>query len=88
LKDVSLRLFAEHGSKQTINELRYQDKELVDVLLQFTRARERRAPASFWRKNLDVMDATIQLFGKVDAVLAQLYSVEGATRTRGESVVV
>ena len=40
----------------------YQDKELVDVLLQFTRARDRRASPNFWAKNLDVMDATIDLF--------------------------
>lgn len=56
-----LRIFSEH-SKKSENQLTYQDKELVDVLTEFTRARERRVPITFWKRNLEVMDSTINLF--------------------------
>jgi len=88
LKNVSLRLFSEFGNKKTANELRYQDKELVDVLMQFTRARERRAPASFWRTNFEVMEATVALFAKVEAVLNHLYELRGAGAKSQDAVVV
>jgi hypothetical protein len=56
-----LQIFSEH-SKKTSNQLTYQDKQLVDVLLEFTRARERSLSLTFWQRNLDVMNATIALF--------------------------
>jgi hypothetical protein len=56
-----LQIFSEH-TKKSDNQLVYQDKELVDVLVEFTRARERSLPLAFWQKNLDVMNATIALF--------------------------
>lgn len=58
---TELRIFSEHAKKRE-NQLTYQDKGLVDVLVEFTRARERSVPMAFWVKNLDVMDATIELF--------------------------
>jgi len=42
LANAELRIFSEHG-KKTENELSFRDKELVEVLTEFTRARERRA---------------------------------------------
>ena len=48
-----LQIFAEHTKKGS-NKLTYQDKELVDVLTEFTRARARSLSLSFWQKNLDV----------------------------------
>jgi hypothetical protein len=72
LRDVSLRFFSEH-SRRKENRLDYQDKQLADVLLEFTRARDRRAPAQFWYKNLEVMDATIQLFVSTCDFLKTLY---------------
>lgn len=56
-----LQIFSEYAKKSN-NQLTYRDKELVDVLLGFTRARERRLPTTFWQKNLELMDATIELF--------------------------
>lgn len=60
LQDTVLQIFSEHGRKRD-NQLIYQDKELVDLLFEFTRARERKVSLSFWRRNLSVMDATIDL---------------------------
>jgi len=66
-----LRIFSEH-TKKSENQLTYRDKELVDVLLEFTRARERRVPLSFWKKNLAVMDAAILLFQRTNEFLKAL----------------
>ena len=73
LQKVSLRFFSEHTRRRD-NQLIYQDKELVDVLLAFTRARDRRAPSRFWHKNLQVMDALIELFKSTGAFLNLLHS--------------
>lgn len=59
--DPSLTIFSEH-SKKSANQLTYRDKELVDVLTEFTRARDRQVPSGFWQRNLEVMDRTIALF--------------------------
>jgi hypothetical protein len=72
-----LRIFSEHAKKSE-NQLMYRDKELVDVLLGFTRARERRVSLSFWKKNLAVMDAAILLFQRTNEFLKVL----GARRPR------
>jgi hypothetical protein len=73
LQKVSLRFFSEHSRKRD-NQLIYQDKELVDVLLAFTRARDRRAPSRFWHKNAQVMDALIELFKSTGEFLKVLHS--------------
>src|SRR6185436_565755 len=71
-REAELRIFSEHARKRE-NQLNYQDKELVGVLLEFTRARERKVAPGFWRKNLDVMDCTIRLFGATDNFLRLLH---------------
>jgi hypothetical protein len=60
IKKATLTIFSEHQRKSQ-NILSFQDKELVDLLFEFTRARERQVPLSFWERNLDVMDASINL---------------------------
>lgn len=71
-----LRIFAQH-TKKSENQLTYRDKELVDVLLEFTRARERRVSLSFWQKNLEVMDAMIRLFQRTNEFLKLLVDARG-----------
>ncbi|MCL4849385.1 MAG: hypothetical protein KJ066_22765 [Acidobacteria bacterium] len=66
-----LRIFSEH-TRRSENQLTYRDKELVDVLLEFTRARERRVSLSFWKGNLAVMDAAIALFQRTNDFLKVL----------------
>ena len=72
-----LQIFSEH-TKKSGNQLTYQDKELVDVLMEFTRARERSLSLSFWQKNLDVMNATICLFEHSSEFLKVLAGARGA----------
>ncbi len=73
LQNASVRIFVEHGKRRE-DRLTYQDKELVNVLLEFTRARYRKAPSRFWQKNLDVMDATIALFARTSSFLKMLHA--------------
>lgn len=68
-----LQIFSEHA-KKTSNQLTYQDKQLVDVLLEFTRARERSLSLTFWQRNLDVMNATITLFERTSDLVKLLAS--------------
>lgn len=72
-----LQIFSEH-TKKSSNQLTYKDKELVDVLMEFTRARERSLSISFWQKNLDVMNATISLFERTNEFVKMLASTRAA----------
>lgn len=51
-----LRLFREH-SRRREPALEYEDRELVGLLEDFTRAQERPVPVGFWEKNYEVMQA-------------------------------
>lgn len=67
LSGVTLRarrmtLFPEYKrSGSTRAELDYEDRELVDVLTQFTRTKERWVGLSFWEKNIAVLARTAEL---------------------------
>lgn len=77
--DASLTIFSEH-SKKSANQLTYRDKELVNVLTEFTRARDRQVPSGFWQRNLDVMDRTIELFEATNRFVKELHrakSIDG-----------
>lgn len=76
LKATRLRLFSPH-SKKTDNMLEYEDQEIVDILTRFTRAPEMAVPISFWRKNLEVMQATREL---VNGTLRHLVALRAATQ--------
>jgi hypothetical protein len=71
LQEAKMRIFSEHTRKKQ-NVLIYQDKELVDLLFEFTRARERQVSLQFWEKNLEVMDATIELCDATGDFLTEL----------------
>ena len=71
VKGAALSIFSEYTKKKN-NRLVYKDKELVDVLTEFTRARQRQIPSRFWSSNLNVMDATISLFESTNEFLKHL----------------
>ncbi len=73
LQGAELRIFSEHTRKKE-NRLRYPDEELVDILKEFTRAREQRPSERFWQQNLHVMDATIALFRRTSDFIKVLHS--------------
>lgn len=72
LMQITLRTFSEYTKKKE-NQLRFQDKELVDVLTEFTRTNEHKISPSFWQKNLEVLAATKVLFEQTAISLKQLY---------------
>lgn len=61
LRKVRLQLFSRHGSKKNRNEVRFEDQELVDLLTEFTRTGHRVTPPAFWKRNLDTMQASLDL---------------------------
>jgi hypothetical protein len=61
LKEIKLRTFSEF-TKKTQNSLKFTDKELIDVLMEFTRTNYHKITPMFWQKNLDVLIATKLLF--------------------------
>lgn len=74
IKDVNLRIFSEYGSKNSANRLTYKDKELVDVLMEFTRTSEEIVKESYWKKNLDTMKLTVELLRETANTLRELKS--------------
>jgi hypothetical protein len=72
IQKPELLIFSEFGQKKN-NKLSYHDKELVDILTKFTRAREQRVSDHFWQQNLKVMDAAIELFKKTSTFLKILH---------------
>ena len=71
VQGASLLIFSEY-TKRKNNQLVYNDKELVDILVEFTRARQRQIPSRFWSANLDVMNKTIDLFRAASGFLKLL----------------
>ena len=61
IQNASLRIFSEYGAKSNSNRLEYKDKELVEVLMEFTRTSEEVVSDNFWYKNAKVIENTIEL---------------------------
>lgn len=78
LKARSLRLFRKYGTKKAGNELDYEDKELVEVLTQFTRAEESTVGPDFWIHNRDVMQNAADLASTTAHALKTLLAYAGA----------
>lgn len=70
IRPKKLRLFTEFTSKGNIFE--YEDKELIETLIEFTRAGENYVSFDFWRRNLDVMLKTLSLLEGVSSSLKSL----------------
>ncbi len=69
IKNANIRIFSEHGSKTDSNRLDYKDKELVDVLMVFTRTSDEIVSNEFWEKNTFVIDNTIKLLNETASVI-------------------
>lgn len=75
LREAKMRIFS-YYTKKSQNVLLYQDKELADLLFEFSRPREREVSLQFWERNLDVMDATIELCDATGGFLSKLLVAE------------
>lgn len=70
--DFNLRIFSEFTNKKN-NKLNYTDKDLVEVLTEFTRTNEHRLSPSFWHKNVIVMEKTVEVFKQTGEFLKLVY---------------
>lgn len=70
IKDASLRIFSEFGSKS--NRLEYRDKELVDILMEFTRTSEEVVSTAFWEKNISVIERACDVLDSTAMTLRAL----------------
>lgn len=71
-QESTLTLFSEFTNKKN-NTLDFSDKELVDVLLDFTRTNLTSVPTGFWDRNLVVMESATELLEKTCEFLKMLY---------------
>lgn len=71
LVHTELRFFSEYGSGK--NVLTYNDKKLIELLLAFTRARQRPIPTDFWEKNIQVMENLISLVKATNKIIKEIY---------------
>lgn len=61
LKDVRIRIFSEFSGRTNPNTFTFADKPLVDVLMEFSRTSEEVVDRSFWSRNADVMECTVEM---------------------------
>ena len=72
LGTLRLRLFSEYSPRKNEEGFVYEDKALVEVLTEFTRAGEKSVSPQFWNRNLAVMESTIDLLDSTSAALKLL----------------
>lgn len=77
-----LLLFQAHGRGRG-DAFDYEDRELVEVLQQFTRAPERAVSAEFWQRNLEVLEATAALTASMRQALQLLAKAVEPGHTAG-----
>jgi hypothetical protein len=75
-----LLLFRPHGSSKKSDAFDYEDRELVEVLQQFTRAPERSVSTEFWHRNLEVLEATAALTSSMRQALELLATITRPSR--------
>jgi hypothetical protein len=68
LMEARLRFFAEHKGKNP-NALDFKDKELVEVLMEFTRTSEELVSVEFWQKNSSVIEGTFKVVDETSKLL-------------------
>jgi len=70
-KAKKLRLFPEFTNRKT-NLVDFEDRELVEILTQFSRTSEHTVTPVFWKKNLMVIEKTIELLKQLKLALVAI----------------
>jgi hypothetical protein len=73
-----LTLFPPYGRRKSYIHFEYEDREMVQVLSELTRAPEATVPLEFWKKNEVVMDRLEALLAATEQALWLLNSVRSA----------
>lgn len=70
----NMTMFLAYSARKSKQQsMTYQDKELFDLMLGFTRSKEEEYPKEFWQKNLSVMKSAVKLLKRVQEVLVLLF---------------
>lgn len=73
-----LTLFPPYGRRKSYIHFEYEDREMVQVLSELTRAPEATVPLEFWRKNEVVMERLEALLAATEQALWILNRVRSA----------
>jgi hypothetical protein len=74
-KATKLRLFPEYGSKsKKKTNVDFEDRDLIELLTQFSRTVEHTVTPVFWQKNLAVMESTVALLKQFKIALLSILS--------------
>lgn len=79
-KATKLLLFPEFTSRKG-NQLDYEDRELVEIMTQFSRTTEHTVTPVFWQKNLAVMENTVALLKQLKTALFAILSDQKGIKT-------
>jgi hypothetical protein len=79
LQNVRLRIFSEHGSKKKSNTMEFQDKQLVDLLMEFTRTAEEIVSEQFWEKNAGVIECTATMIREISGFLKACFETKAGS---------
>ncbi len=69
-----LRIFSDFKSKKNIFE--YEDKDLIDILTEFTRSEEEYVSLDFWERNYEIMKSSIELLKAIKSSLISINNSE------------
>lgn len=78
VKARRLTLLPAHGRRKTIVPFDYEDREMVEILTELTRAPEVAVPFDFWKKNAVVMESFEKLLKSTEDALWALNSAQGS----------
>jgi hypothetical protein len=78
LGTITLRLFPEYVARNAEETMDYEDRALVELLTDFTRVSEKSVSPQFWKRNIAVMEGTIELLSRTGSAL-KLLSKASAT---------
>lgn len=82
LQTKRLLLFGPYQPRGSGSVFEYEDQELVEVLMRFSRAPETSLPMAFWQRNARVMKELVRLLRAVGEALILLQAAAGRTAAR------
>ncbi|WP_156860509.1 hypothetical protein [Thermus islandicus] len=77
VKARRLTLLPAHGRRKSTVAFDYEDREMVEILTELTRAPEVAVPFDFWKKNADVMESFEKLLASTEDALWALNRARG-----------
>jgi hypothetical protein len=80
LGTITLRLFPEYVARNAEETMDYEDRALVELLTDFTRVSEKSVSPQFWKRNIAVMEGTIELLSRTSSALKLLSKIGASSQ--------